>query len=175
MSVAEALQAARHAGIDLHVDGFDLVLEASAPPPPAVIDLLSRYKADVIAMLRPAGDVWSAEDLLAFYEERAAIAEFDGGQSREQAEAHAFDCCITEWLNRHLLSSDSDCCAWCHQPDTAQHAVVPFNANDLQHTWLHPECWQSWHEERRSQAQTSLLRMGLGRAKSQIKDQEGHL
>ena len=34
MSAANALRAARDAGIGLHVDGVDLVLEASAPPPP---------------------------------------------------------------------------------------------------------------------------------------------
>ena len=40
MSAAEALMAARAAGIQLWVDGDDLVLEAAGPPPPAVIDLL---------------------------------------------------------------------------------------------------------------------------------------
>ena len=33
MSAAEALKAARAAGIQLGIDGDDLVLEASAPPP----------------------------------------------------------------------------------------------------------------------------------------------
>ena len=52
MSAAEALKAARAAGIRLEIDGDDLVLEASAPPPPVVLDLLSRDKVHVIAMLR---------------------------------------------------------------------------------------------------------------------------
>jgi hypothetical protein len=51
MSAIEALNAARAAGIELAIDGDDLVLEASVPPPDAVIDLLSRHKTDVIAML----------------------------------------------------------------------------------------------------------------------------
>ncbi len=38
MSAVEALNAARAAGVQIDVDGNDLVLEASAPPPPAVID-----------------------------------------------------------------------------------------------------------------------------------------
>ena len=45
MSAAEALKAARAAGIELGIDGDDLVLEATAPPPAAVLDLLSRHKA----------------------------------------------------------------------------------------------------------------------------------
>jgi hypothetical protein len=52
VSAAEALKAARDAGIGLHVDGDGLVLEASGPPPDAVLDLLSGHKAGVIALLR---------------------------------------------------------------------------------------------------------------------------
>jgi hypothetical protein len=40
------------AGVGIAVDGHDLVLEASAPPTAAVLDALSRYKADIIALLR---------------------------------------------------------------------------------------------------------------------------
>jgi hypothetical protein len=40
MSAAEALQAAQNAGVAIGIDGDDLVLEASAPPPAAVLDLL---------------------------------------------------------------------------------------------------------------------------------------
>ena len=51
MSAAEALQAAQDAGVEIGIDGDDLVLEASAPPPAAVLDLLSRHKAVVVAAL----------------------------------------------------------------------------------------------------------------------------
>ena len=40
VSAAEALKAARDAGIRLAVDGDDLVLKGSAPPPPRVFELL---------------------------------------------------------------------------------------------------------------------------------------
>ena len=62
MSAAEALQAAQNAGVEIGIDGDDLVLEASAPPPAAVLEALSQHKADVVRMLRLAKDVWSAED-----------------------------------------------------------------------------------------------------------------
>ena len=55
MSAAEALKAARAAGIRLGIDGEDLVLEASAPPPAAVLDLLSRHKAGVVTLLQGQG------------------------------------------------------------------------------------------------------------------------
>ena len=89
MSAAEALKAARAAGIQLGIDGDDLVLEASVPPPPAVIDLLSSHKASIVALLRPAEDGWSAEDRQVFFDERAGIIEFDGGAPRAWAEALA--------------------------------------------------------------------------------------
>jgi hypothetical protein len=101
MSALRALSAARTAGIQLHVDGDDLLLAAPAPPPSAVVDALSRHKANIVAMLQPGGDGWSAEDWQVFFDERAGIIEFDGGVSRPEAEAQAFECCFVEWLH-HL-------------------------------------------------------------------------
>ena len=45
MSAAKALNEARASGIDVDVDGDDLVLEAAAPPPAAILDLLTRFFA----------------------------------------------------------------------------------------------------------------------------------
>jgi len=73
MSAAEALKAARAAGISVHIDGDDLLLEASAPPPPAVLDLLSRHKAGIVALLRPANNGPPEPDEVDL-EERKAIA-----------------------------------------------------------------------------------------------------
>jgi hypothetical protein len=100
MSAAEALKAARAAGIKLAIDGDDLVLEASASPPPAVIDRLTGHKTEIVAMLRPRRDGWSADDWQAFFDERAGFMEYDGRLSRAEAEARALACCIVEWLNQ---------------------------------------------------------------------------
>jgi hypothetical protein len=89
MSAVEALRAAHVAGIQLGVDGEDLVLTASVPPPTAVIDLLSSHKASIVALLRRAEDGGSAEDRQVFFDERASIIEFDGGAPRAWAEALA--------------------------------------------------------------------------------------
>jgi hypothetical protein len=112
MSAAEALKAARADGIKPGIDGDDLLLEASAPPSAAILDLLSRYKADIVTLLRPADDGWSAGDTQVFFDERVGIAESDGGLPRAQAEARAFACCIGEWLNRNPS-------IWAHRPPTA--------------------------------------------------------
>jgi hypothetical protein len=62
MSAIETLKAARAAGVHLGIDGDDLVLEAASAPPTAVLDALSRHKAEIMALLRPAEDGWSGED-----------------------------------------------------------------------------------------------------------------
>ena len=51
MTAAEALKAAWAAGIQLGIDGDDLLLEAALPPPPSVINLLLQHKADILANL----------------------------------------------------------------------------------------------------------------------------
>jgi hypothetical protein len=51
MSAAQALKAAREAGVRVGVDGDALTLDADAAPPPAVLELLSRHKPGVIALL----------------------------------------------------------------------------------------------------------------------------
>ena len=76
MSAVQALKAARAAGVRLRIDSEDLALEADAAPPPSVIDLLTRQKSAVIALLRMEHDSWSGEDWRAFFDERAGIAEF---------------------------------------------------------------------------------------------------
>ena len=90
MSAAAVLRAARAAGVELAIDGNDLLLDAATMPPASVVDALRRHKAEVVAMLRPGRDGWSAEDWRSFFEERAAITEFDGGPSRTEAEVHGF-------------------------------------------------------------------------------------
>src|SRR5215212_3542113 len=113
MTAAEALKTAHTAGVRVTTDGRDLLLEAQAPPSPDVLNALARHKREVIALLRSAGDGWSAEDWQAFFDERADIAEFDSGLSRDAAEARAFACCVSEWLNRNPVRSPPGQCLVC--------------------------------------------------------------
>ncbi len=55
MSAAAALKLAEAAGIDIIVDGPNLLLEAPATPSPAVVAEIKRNKAAIIELLRPAG------------------------------------------------------------------------------------------------------------------------
>ena len=105
MSAAQVLTEARAIGIHVEVDGNDLLLEAVAPPPSALLEALSRHKAEIIAMLQPGADGWSIDDWRFYFEERAAVAEFNGGLTRADAEVQAFECCIIQWMNRNPAAS----------------------------------------------------------------------
>ena len=95
MSALRALDAARAAGVEVRLDGKDLVVSAASEPPNDVLDMLRRHKRSIMGILQqryiaglpqPARP-WDPEDWQALYDERAGIAEFDGGLSRPEAEA----------------------------------------------------------------------------------------
>ena len=160
MSAAEALKAARAAGVELALDGDDLALRAASAPPAAVLDALSRHKAEIMVLLRPAEDGWSAEDWQVFFEERAGIVEFDGGLPRPEAEAQAFACCVVEWLNRNPELSPSGRCLSCSGRDHAHDPLLPYGVEPT-HAWLHSRCWPAWYEARNAKAVSTLTAMGI--------------
>jgi hypothetical protein len=161
MSAAEALRVARAAGIQLEIDGEDLVLDAALAPPVAVLEALSCNKAGVIALLRASNVGWSAEDRRAFVDERAGIAEFDGGLSRAEAEAQAFVCCVDEWLNHHPVPSPPGRCLACGGGEQAHDALVRHGIEPTKHAWLHSRCWTNWHAAREAEARTALAKLGI--------------
>ena len=145
MSAAEAIRAARTAGVRLTADGEDLLLDAASPPSAAVIDKLSRHKAEVLKLLQPAGNGWSAADWHAFFDERAGIAEFDDGLSRSEAEDHAFACSVSEWLNRNPINSPPGRCLACGDREYGYDPLLPYGVEPTGHAWLHSRCWEAWH------------------------------
>jgi hypothetical protein len=161
MSAAQALKAARAAGVRLGIDGKNLMLEADAAPPPSVIDLLTCHRADVIALLQTERDGWSGEDWRAFFDERAGIAEFDGGLPREQAEALAYACCVPEWLNRNFARSPPGRCLACGGADNRYDALLPCGIESTGHAWLHSHCWSAWYAARQAEAVAALEAMGI--------------
>jgi len=162
MSAAEALAAARSVGVEVGIDGDDLVLKASGPPPPALLDLLARYKAAIVTLLRPGTGAWFAKDWQEYFDERAGIGEFDGALSRDQAEVQAFSCCVGEWLHRNPVRSASGRCDFC---GVSKGMLLPYltgySVNDPGHTWLHQACSQAWHQERRAKAVAALVAIGV--------------
>ena len=161
MSAFEALKVARTAGIHVGIDGDDLVLEASAAPPLAVLDALSRYKAGIVALLRPTQGGWTADEWRAYCDKRAGIAESSGGLPRAKAEAQALACCVVEWLNRNPARSTPGCCLGCGGGSRPDDPLLPFGTETSGHAWLHSACWPAWHRTRQADAIAAVAAMGI--------------
>jgi hypothetical protein len=115
MNASEVLDVARAAGLNLAVDGADLVLESSDPPP-AVLDLVRVHKAEIIAAITAASHASqetddAVVDWCDWYEERVAIRRFDGGYNREEAARLAWSEAEDRWHRMHGERIPRDPCA----------------------------------------------------------------
>ena len=92
------------------------------------------------------GEHADAEDWTAHFDERAGIAEHDGGLSRADAERQAFESCIMDWLWQHPPpASGPEQCAHCGEPlGEPGRDGLPFLTGDGGHVWLHSGCHGDW-------------------------------
>jgi hypothetical protein len=122
--------------------------------------------SDIVALRRPQGDEWSTEDWQAYFDERAAIAEFDGGLSRPEAEKRAVEHCISEWLYQHPMSSDAkDGCLACGETDRPSDGLLPVGLGGGQ-VWLHRGCSSAWRTARIAEAVAALAAIGIKGSRS---------
>ena len=106
-------------------------------------------------------EAFSAEDWRTYFDERAAIAEHDGGLDRANAERQAFKCAVVQYMNAHPEpEGDPNVCHHCRHrlSDTD---MLPVLNGPGGHVWLHPKCHQPFMEQRRAKAITELEAMGL--------------
>ncbi len=136
MSATEALRMAQESGVRLCLDGVDLVLRADREPPQQVMNGIRRHKAEIVTLL--------------------ALHDYAG--HRDLPEIRTLERQVVEWLNANLETSDPGICAECAECDRPEHVVVPFGTDGHGHTWLHPECWEAWHQRRRAMALDALLK-----------------
>lgn len=160
MSAAQALHAARAAGITVAINGEALLLEGAAEPPQAVLDDLARHKLAILVLLRRGPCGWSSEQWRSYFDRRRRMAAASGG-SRAQAETTALECCVVEWLNQHPAPSAPGCCAWCGKAESPSAVVLPFGVEPGTHRWLHAECWSGWHRTRKTDAIAALGELGI--------------
>jgi hypothetical protein len=104
---------------------------------------------------------WSVEQWLVFFDERAGVAEFDAGLPRPQAEAHAFACCVAEWLNQHPAGSPPGRCMACGGRDCAHDVLLPYGIEGIGPAWVHSCCWAAWYADRKAQAAEALATIGV--------------
>jgi hypothetical protein len=160
MNAIDALKVAHAADIKIALDGDDLALTAASEPPTPVLDALTRHKREIVALLRPDPDGWTA-DWQVYFDERSGIAEFDGGLTRADAETQAFQCCVVEWLNRNPVSSPPGRCLGCGGRENTTDRLLPYGTEQTGHAWLHSRCWEAWHANRKAKA-VAILSLTLG-------------
>jgi len=108
--------------------------------------------------------LWDEEDWRAFFEERGAILQYDGGLDRAEAERQAFETTIIHWMNTHPPESlDPDTCAACGHPiGEIGKDAIPVLTGGGEHVWLHHRCWLGWRRHRRNEAAQALAELGIG-------------
>ena len=137
-----------------------LKVRAPLPLSDKLVAELRLHKAEVLAFLQDRKSVWTPEDWQAFFDERAAIAEHDGGLSRADAEQRAFECCVMEWLWRNPPpATGPERCAHCGEP--LGEDGLPFLTGDGGHTWLHSDCHGDWTVRHRARAAAALAILGF--------------
>ena len=162
MSAAKLLEDVRASGIEVTVDGEFLLLKAANEPSPEVLKTLREHKSALLHLLQSEKSGWSANEWRDYFEERAAISEFDHGFPRINAEKNAFDLCVQEWLRQHTTTSAQGVCNQCLQPKgLMQLCITGGDVHTPAHVWLHPNCAGQWHEARRDSAIASLKAIGL--------------
>ena len=109
----------------------------------------------------PARDSWTPSDWQAYFDERAAISEFDGGLVRLEAERLAYEDALAHWLSMHPPSpTPHDRCMHCGEADRPHDMLLPMLAVGG-HTWIHDNCWTAWDGARRREGLAFLEAVGL--------------
>ena len=106
---------------------------------------------------------WSASDWREYFDERAGIAEHDGGLSRPQAEGAAWEATIAEWCKLNPPARISGQCAACDGAlDMAGHGWRPLGDGATVHYATGLACWKDYGAKRRAAAIKALQGFGIG-------------
>jgi hypothetical protein len=160
MNAISIIERIRGAGGVINLAEESIKLQIPASLRDGVVADIKKHKDAIKRALRTETmEPWDAKDWQAYFDEKAAISEFDGGQLRGAAETTAFECCVVEWLSQNPVRSDPRACFWCHKPGSDGAAIAPFGIAII--TWLHPSCWPKWNSERRSEAGRALSEIGM--------------
>ena len=160
MSAAEALKAARAAGIELDTrrrrSGAGGGLGSRRP---LCSTCCRATRPRSWRCCGPADDGWSAEDWQAFFDERAGIAEFDGGLSRLDAEMYRLRGLRRSvgWRLHPPVGGEHGYCLRCGSSvsDQDKSSVVVTCVGGTTGR-LHASCASDWKNRRRWEARTAL-------------------
>lgn len=100
------------------------------------------------------GNLWRWRE---YFEERAAIRQYDGGLSRVEAEAAALLDMAARWRGENPLpASDRAACYHCGRSAPCTPVLA---GSQGEHAWLHRECWAPMNEKRQLEALDAVTRL----------------
>jgi hypothetical protein len=80
VNAAEVIKEAEAAGVRIAIEGDGLLLEATAPPPKATLDLITQHKAEIITLLR--SDVGGSVESQVSWLDMVVAVENEAGRHR---------------------------------------------------------------------------------------------
>jgi hypothetical protein len=162
MSAAAIIERVRASGgeITLAADGIKIRVPASLRDR-AVAEVKAHKAAIRFALKAETGDAWDPDDYRAFYDQVAGMLEFDNRLPHQKAEAFAFECCVTEWLNRNFEESPPGRCVHCGGGKRRLDPLLPLGIERTGYIWLHSGCREAWHANRRAKAFAALAEVGI--------------
>ncbi len=169
--IKSILDEASAAGINLSLEGDDILLESDTAPPNALVALVRQHKSLLLSMLRGQKASWQSADWQAYFDERAAILEFEAGLNRKDAEAKAFECCVTEYINQTHTASNPDVCAHCGTREDTTQPLIPLGTEKVGHVWVHCDCLTHWQMAQGHEAAEALRDMGITPLSDAVIDQ----
>jgi hypothetical protein len=112
------------------------------------------------AIKAETGDRWDPDDYRAFHDKVTGTL-LSEGLSKPKAEAFAFECCALEWLNRSFEPSPPGRCIYCGRGEHNRDALLPIGTEKAGRSWLHKDCREVWHANRRAKAFAALAEVGI--------------
>jgi hypothetical protein len=153
------LEDARAAGCSIEVEGGALVIESDRDPPVELIATLRRHKVELIAALVPR-DQTDADRWREFFQERAALREFDGRHCRSDAELLAWSELQARWNMERGERVSSGLCAGCRRPIGLAATLDLIDGNCV-HMAEDNACLVRHGERWRTAATYALMALGL--------------
>ncbi len=164
MNPQDLLHELRCKDIKVEVDGFDLILYGPADElNDTFLERLRAAKSQLLSSLsgRAPSSEWNRDDWRAYFEERTAIREYDGGLRRPEAQLLAYDDTVEHWLCLHPPPLHAlQACVHCGQPEGSAGYLLSLLASG-RHVSVHEQCWEPWSKNRKAQAAAALRRRGI--------------
>ena len=122
---------------------------------------LSDEQAEAVIAAELSRPQWSVRDWLAYFEERAGIARFDGGLARFDAECAAYVQCVQRFLVRHPPGYRPDLKCLNFGDMVIRAESTPIVCPDNLQRWVHKACAETYRLQRVADAILCLERLGI--------------